>query len=133
MANEWTKVELEGSNNDGGVRRYTIADGTSVSKGALLALSDPRTAGPSTGALAPYCGVASEEHLANVGVTTISCWTNGIFSVTASEAIGIGVDLSGAENNTVTESIAAASGAQIIGYSLEEATAGGTFTMRLRL
>ena len=49
------------------------------------------------------------------------------------EAIGIGVDLSGAENNTVTESIAAASGAQIIGYSLEEATAGGTFTMRLRL
>ena len=41
---ELVPVELYGANNDGEPRRYTIADGVTVSKGTLLALIDPRVA-----------------------------------------------------------------------------------------
>ena len=89
MVNEWVKVELRGPNNDGEIRRYTIADGTSVSKGQLLELADDRTAVAATFE-APIAGVASAEHLPNVGDTSIPVWTDGIFRATASGAILIG-------------------------------------------
>ena len=139
MANEWVKIELEGANNDGGVRRYTIADGTSISKGTLLALSDPRTVTASTWNSIRFGGVASEEHLANVGVTTISAWTNGIFTANASGALVAGEAICGM-NNQVTASGAgttlgstAGKGAGILGYALEDAADGEDLTVRLSL
>ena len=85
MANEWVKVELYGANNEGQIVRYTIADGTSVSKGALLCLSDERTAIAAAN-WTPVAGVAAEEHVANQGVTSIGCYTQGIFEAVASLA-----------------------------------------------
>ena len=133
MANEWTKVELYGANNDGEPRRYTIADGTAVSKGQLLQLTDPRTVTAKTAALQACAGVASMEKKASDGSTSISCWTNGIFEATASLAIAVGNPVVGVDRNKVNAAPAIASGAQIIGYALETATAGETINVRLRL
>lgn len=134
MANEWTKVELYGANNDGNPRRFTIADGTSISQGQLLALTDPRTVTAATGATQQWAGVASEDHLANEGVTSISVWTDGIFDATASDAIAIaGEGIKGAEDNTVHNQKVVASGANVIGYALETAADEEVINVRLRL
>ena len=107
MANEWTKVELYGANNDGTPIRYTIADGLSVSKGQLLELADDRTVIATT-FQGPIAGVAREAHLPDKGVTTISLWSDGIFRVTSSGSIAIGDPLTsaGAVSNNVTASAA---------------------------
>ena len=136
MTNEWKKVELYGANNDGTPRRYTIADGASISKGQLLSLADPRTA---AGAAAyNYCGgVALEEHLPGVGETSISGWTDGVFTVTASLAIIAGAGIMAAEDNKVMQApssfAAVASGAAILGYALDDIADGTTGEVRLRL
>ena len=114
MANEWTIVELLGPNNDGSPRRYTIADGASVSKGQVLELLDNRTVQVISGFEKPIAGVASEEHLPSVGVTSIASWTDGIFRATSSGAAGIIIGAmltSGASDNTVTSSGAIETGA----------------------
>src|SRR3990167_6123960 len=64
MADEWIPIELYGANNDGGKRRVTIADGVSVSIGALLQLLDPRTASYGHLAKVAIVGVEAEEHIA---------------------------------------------------------------------
>ena len=133
MGNEWVKVELYGANNDGQPRRYTIADGASVSIGSLMMLTTPRTASLATGGYKACAGAASEEHEASIGVTDISCHTNGIFRVVASDAIVAGSPLSTAESNKVHIANSAASGSFVIGYALENANDAGTFSMRLDL
>ena len=136
MANEWTKVELYGANNDGDVRRYTIADGTSVSKGTLLALTDPRTVTASALQSLAFAGVASEEHIAGQGVTSVAAWTNGIFEATASGAITVGAPIvAGTAGNAVASGSAwgAGSGAIICGYALEAASNNEVIYVRLRL
>lgn len=133
MANELIKVELYGANNDGCPRRYTIADGTSVSKGSLLALSDPRTVTASTGTNFVCAGVASEDHLANEGYTSIAAWTDGIFEAVASGAITIGAPITFCESNFVKQAGVGASGATIAGYSLEAAADAELVNIRLSL
>ena len=138
MVNEWVKVELYGQNGDGQQRRYTIADAASVSKGTLLALSDPRTAAASTGATLVFAGVAAESHSPNIGVTTISAWTQGVFEAAASLAIGIGTPITGnttkaTDLNYVAAASVLMSGASVIGYALEDATTAETINVRLNL
>ena len=137
MANEWTAVDLYGANNDGGKRRFTIADGLSVSKGQLLILSDPRTVTAVTMSAVPqmYAGVASEEHKANLGVTSIAVWTDGIFEAVASGAINAGSYITGADQNKVIASggLIVSSGANLIGYSFELAADAETINVRLDL
>jgi len=132
MANEWVKVELYGANNDGNPRRYTIADGASVSKGQLLSLVDARTASFALATGSMFAGVAAEDHLPSVGVTSISCWTDGIFEAVASDAITIGAAISGNNLNQVIAD-AASTGAAIIGYALEAAADAEVVNVRLRL
>lgn len=131
MANEWVKVELYGANNDGNPRRYTIADGTSVSKGTLLALTDPRTVTAADATSTAIAGVASEEHIANDGVTTISAWTDGIFNATSSGAVTVGGGIVAAESNKVISGAVGVYG--YIGYVLETFTNGQTKQVRLLL
>ena len=135
MVNEWVKVELYGNNNDGDPRRYTIADGASVSKGTLLELTDPRTAVACTGSQVPIAGVAAEEHVAGQGVTTISAWTNGIFEAVCSGAIILGQNVCGgtAGNAIASAAVIYASGASVLGYALETGSANETINVRLRL
>ena len=138
----WVKVELYGANNDGNPIRFTIADGTSVSQGQLLELTDPRTVTAADGSSTIFAGVAAEEHLANEGITSIAVHTDGIFEVVASGAITLGDPVTG-ENNNVKRLRAATSetsgaltadlGAANIGYALETATDEETINIRLRL
>jgi hypothetical protein len=132
MANEWVPVELYGTNNDGEKRRYTIADGTSVSKGTLLALSDPRTVTAAVFNSTAFAGVAAEEHAPGEG-TSISVWTNGIFEALCSGAIGCGSPITGASANAVVVAdYLISSGAAVLGYALEAGTAQ-TETINVRL
>ena len=138
MANEWIKVELYGPNNDGEQRRYTVADGTQISKGTLLQLTDPRTAskiGTRTDESIPVAGVASMDKEANDGSTSISVWTNGIFNVVASEAITVGFPVLAAEDNKVftSNALAQSSSGGILGRAEATATDLEVINVRLRL
>jgi len=137
MAFEWEKVELFGANNDGDPVSYTVADGTAVSKGTLMKLTDPRTAIAATTDIipTPIAGVASTDKEANDGATRLALWTNGIFEVSASGAIRIGESVTGTLNNYVISSGAlteAASGA-ILGRALESGTDAEVINVRLQL
>lgn len=131
MANEWTKVELYGANNDGNPVRYTIATGASVSKGELLELTDERTVVSAT-VNGPIAGVASEEHTTSDG-TSISAWTNGLFRAVASGGITVGASLFPAgqnDKNTVSSAISTSwTGAR----ALDTVTDGQTLTVRLNV
>jgi len=138
MGNEWVKVELYGSNNDGEQRRYTIADATAVSQGTVLALADPRTVTASTAATTTFAGIAAEDHNPNEGVTSISAWTDGVFLAVASGGITVGWSVAGCENNkAISGAIIAGSalnvGAGILGYALNTATTGQTAMVRLKM
>lgn len=143
MANEWVKVELYGQNNDGDARRFTIANGDAVSKGTLLALSDPRTVTSTTVSGSMIAGVAAEDHAANVGETSITVWTNGIFDVVAADTITAGMSVCSANSTDNANQVVAtvdlavddwgASGAAILGYAMETASAAEKVNVRLRL
>src|SRR4030042_5699109 len=90
MTNEAVKVTLLGSNNDGDQIRYTVADGYTISKGTILALSNPMTASSAFTSPVPLCGIASMDKDASDGSTTISAWTNGIFKIYTSGALTAG-------------------------------------------
>lgn len=89
-----TPVELYGANRDGEPTSWTVADGTQISKGISLQLSDPFTAAAAAGVSAqkalPAAGIASMEKEASDGSTRISAWTQGKFDAVASSAITAG-------------------------------------------
>jgi hypothetical protein len=137
MANEAVVDRLLGNNGD--VVDYTIADGTAVTKGAIMGMLDPMTA--SLAAVSPLriAGIAANAKVASDGSTRLGLYTNGIFKVYASGAISVGdqliiaPDVATYPNHVATGAAAAASGAAVIGYALETAATGETFFMRLKL
>lgn len=134
------KIVLYGPNNDGNPRRYTVADGTQISKGVLLELSDPQTAaamsGGVTAAATKWCaGIAAMEKEASDGSTTISAWTQGEFDAIASGAIPVGNAVVAVVDGYIkaADVAHAASGAVIIGYALETASDAERISFRLNL
>lgn len=97
MANEATIIELSGMNPI----NFTVADGTSISKGTLCKLSGDHTASASSAADV-FAGIAAADKVANDGSTTLALYTPGqgnIFDLTnATSAITLGgiCSLSGA-------------------------------------
>lgn len=79
MANEAVIIELLG--NGGDPIRFTCADGTTIAKGTVLELTDPRTVVACSGANTAIAGIAAAEKVANDGATTIAVYTNGIFDM----------------------------------------------------
>jgi len=138
MANEAIKVELYGANNDGSPRRYTCASGAGISKGTLLTLSDPRTAAAQTASTAMLAGIAAMDKDGSDYSTSISAWTNGVFTMYADGTITTGDPVkSGTTANRVATSLGeadpVASGAQILGYALETAADGETLSIRVEM
>ena len=82
--------------------RMTIGNATAVPKGTLMYVTDPRTVA-ATGAITNgFIGIAAEEHVASVGVTNMTVYTKGIFSIEAGAAIAVGARVgTGAEANKV--------------------------------
>lgn len=125
MAREAIKVELNGQNNSGDIRRYACVNDTAITKGTLLKILDPRTASYAIGTAEAFAGIASMDKEASDGSTTISAWTNGVFELTASGAIGVGKKVvMAAPGNFVKEAGVldlASSFACVVGVALEEA------------
>lgn len=131
------KVELYGPNNDGNPRRFTIADGASVSKGQILSLIDARTVEAGSYGGSP-AGIAKEEHISGQGVTDISVWTDGIFEMIASGACSAGEFLAfgDAVYDSVTASMATFADPQSFAAShrfqaLETAADGEVINVRM--
>jgi len=59
----------------------TCADGAAITKGSILALSDPNTVATTTGDNDVVAGVAAESKIANDGVTKLAVYKRGIFKV----------------------------------------------------
>ena len=100
MAAEAVIIELLG--NAGDPIRYTCA--TSMAKGTIVKITDPRTVAASTAADEPIAGILAHETVTGVS-TTAGVYTNGIFDLTEANAAGyaVGVLLAIGGANLVTE------------------------------
>lgn len=118
----------------------TVTDGTQISRGFLLQLTDPRTASKctATGVAAPQvsAGIAAMEKEASDGSTKITVWKQGIFDSVASGSIAVGapvIFLADGYIGQSEKSAHVASGARIVGYALETASDGERIEWRLNL
>ena len=122
---------------------FTVADGTAISKGVILKLTDPMTAQEIGAAESnvPVAGIAFHDKEASDGSTTIAAWTQGVFKGTASGAIAIGDPLEAEAGSRLRKSLINATGAAslaasmalICGTSLETAADGETFLFKLKV
>jgi len=126
MANEAVILEL---NHYIPARRYTVHSTTAITKGQLLKLVDPNTAsGANIGQGDAFAGIAAMDKSATDGTTEISCWTQGIFDLTAAAGdtvINAGdlVVMSGANLISHIFNLNNLSGGAIVGKALETGSA----------
>ena len=119
-------VELLGDRGD--VVRYTVADGTTISKGTLLKVTGTRTAArtPTNSILTqvPLAGIAAVDKVANDGSTTLGVYTNGIFEMRVSQNGGVNpgdyVTTSGANNQIKLAAAADVISGAVLGKVLEK-------------
>ena len=112
-----------------------VADGTGIERGALLQLTDPRTASAVTAIRQNLAGIAAVEKVASDGSTRLAVYRSGIFDMVASGAlIGVGNPVMAAgdtaavnANKVILAAGAALSGATVLGYALETAADGEVF------
>lgn len=101
MGNEAVIVELLG--NQGDPIEYVVDNSAGILKGAILQLTDNRTA--ATSANGKVCaGIAASEKVASDGQVRLACYTNGIFDLKDAGAggnVGVNVVLGGV--NTIRD------------------------------
>jgi len=133
MANEAVIVELYGDNGD--VRFYTCANGTTIEKGTILELEDPRTAKKVSGAGVVIAGIAAHEKVANDGSTKIGVYTNGIFDLTCAAGgtatLGSYVRSAGSDNTITVSTTLDDETGKSIGKALE--TGGNNEAVQVRV
>lgn len=123
MANEAVIIELMGEPKGRPVR-FTVADGTTISGGTLLAMQDPRTAVANSGAAQVFCGVLAQDKIANDGQTSVAAYTCGIFDLKVTSAgtaatLGAALAMSGANLVRNASEAEIAAGA-CVGKALED-------------
>jgi hypothetical protein len=126
MANEWSIIELIGK-VPGCPIRFTCAEAVSIAKGTLLELTDPRTVIANTNDNAPVVGVCAFEKVGGDGSTTVTAYTNGIFSglmAAGAQSTGKAVANSATENTVQVADAADFIQGSYVGYLLAD-TAGG--------
>ncbi len=79
MADEAIIVELLG--NGGDPVSFTVNDSVGIEKGAILKMTDARTAIINSGAGDVIAGIAAAEKVASDGNTKLAVYTNGIFDI----------------------------------------------------
>lgn len=132
MANEAVLKERHSHPSD-----FTVADATAITKGAILKMTDPRTAAIGTNGPVAVAGIAARDKVASDGRTRLAVYTDGIFDVYLSGACAIGDPLmisalATTYPNYVEAAGITASGAFTIGYALETGTNGEVIEMRLQ-
>lgn len=133
MANEAVIIELLGDGGD--VVRYTCADGTSISKGTLCKLADPRTASATSANGDVFAGIACQDKVAGDGLTSIGCYTNGIFDLRTQMTITAGslVSISGANLIKPIVGLSELSQGCLVGKAYESAASGTDETIAVRV
>ena len=113
---------------------FTVADGTGIEKGAILKLTDPRTASLADGDDDVIAGIAAEEKIANDGKITLAVYRGGVFKGLAGGAITIGCALGTYASSGATNELHAlgAAGDNMLGTSLEAADDTHTFLFVLK-
>lgn len=132
MANEAIKFYDESSGDGSVVQDYTVADGVGISKGALLKITDGRTAVLSDGAGDVLAGIAKRDKVASDGRTKLSVYKKGYFQMTASGAVTVGDTVQSAGDSNKIETNASATGAKALGYA-EETNTDGPVLVRVDL
>ena len=135
MADEAIIVELLG--NQGDPISYIVADGTTIEKGTVLELEDPRTAKKVSGAGVVIAGIAAAEKVANDGSTNLAVYTNGIFELKTAAGgtatLGSYVRSAGADNTIDVSTTLDDETGKSIGKSLETGGAAETVSVRVLL
>lgn len=117
MVNEATLVYRKGNPVD-----YIVADGTAITKGALLKMTDPMTAIASTTEAAACAGIAARDKVASDGHIRLAVYNSGTFRMTACGAIVVGnAVMAAGVDNLVKQAPPAftACGAVVLGYAKE--------------
>jgi len=134
MANEAVIVELLG--NKGDPMQFICVDGDAYPKGTILKLSDNREADLSAADGDLCAGICAMEKVANDGSTTVSAYTNGVFTLTeansAEIAVGKPVTIGGA-NLIKLAAAGEASTGDIFGRALATIAKNGTGSVRVLL
>ena|SRR3990167_759844 len=115
---------------------FTVADGTAITKGAVLKVTDPFTASSADGDNDLVAGVAKEDKIASDGHTKLAVYRGGIFNMYASGSITVGDPVGTVA--TYTNYVATMdmtgqtlSGSRVLGVALETATNGQTLRVEL--
>ena len=132
MADEAVIIELF---NGGRPIRYTVADDTTIEKGTLMEMTDPRTMKKISAVDKPIAGIAAAEKVANDGSTTLAVYTDGIFDLTlggsATTVLGNDVVSNGSVNTVDTFDTLDGEKGYVIGKSLE--TGGNSEVVAVRV
>lgn len=135
MANEAVIIELLG--NGGDPVSYTVADGTTIEKGTVLELTDPRTAKKVSGAGVVIAGIAAAEKVANDGQTRLAVYTNGIFELTCggsgTATLGTYVRSAGSDNTITVATTLDQETGKVIGRALETGSNNEVILVRVLL
>ena len=113
---------------------FTVADGTGIEKGALLKMTDPRTAAAAAATDDIIAGIAAKEKVADDGNTSLAVYREGIFKMTASGSITVGDpvgSLASWANHVASQKATKTSGARCLGIALETATNGQTLLIEV--
>jgi hypothetical protein len=115
-------------------RRYTVADGTAIAKGTVLALTDPKTAAASSADNDVFAGIAVEEKVANDGKTEIGAALDGDWLLMATAAgitVGNDVTIGGANTVKIYTTLDDEKG-YVVGKALETTAGSETILVSLR-
>jgi hypothetical protein len=113
---------------------FIVADGTAISKGTLLKLTDPRTAAATAADEDVFAGIAARDKVASDGRTRLAVYRRGIFALMATAAAitaGDAVAIGGA--NTIKKADASCVGSKVIGIALESTTGSEAIEVELNI
>lgn len=136
MANEVTKIELFGANNDGQPIRYAVNAGSNYAKGTLMFISGTGREMISLNTGANNMPVAGILAIDVSGTSSASVWTQGIFEFTASGTILAGEPIAACgSKNIVVSSLVGLSGggAAVFGYAMNTVEDAARFGVRVNL
>ena len=131
MSNEWVLIL-----QDSIPYPFTCANGTTIEKGTLLTMSDPRTAAANSTKESICAGICAVEKIANNGETMVSVHRSGWFKAYCSGSVTIGDALisssgaAGSEGNKVES--AGVNGEDIVAIALETGTDGQQILVELK-
>ena len=135
MALEAGIVELLG--NQGDPVTFTVAEATTIEKGTVLSMTDPRTAIAATGAGAVVAGIAAAEKVGGDGSTTLAVYTNDIFTLQCAAAgtatLGSFVRSAGADNTITVATTLDHETGKTIGKALETGSNNEVIMVRVLL